>query len=283
MLFLILYLSILVVVFSDASKSIKPSTPSDLFIMPWMCLERCGDNSADITAEIAQFQVNRSSFTDVSFELFNLGPNSTLIVNNLTRVSNQLNALGLGTWPMISSYPYPPEFLTWMRQVFATPQPFFDSVISSAKKIGATGLNIDWEPTSAGPKVTKQDPIDYANFLDQLAVQAHLNGLKVSVDVATWSDIWDLKLIGATRVDYIANMETYVKNNTVWLQELAASLELLPVDKLVVGLECDVDLTDNDIALRLNALLAAKIKQIGIWKSPIPDSWWNLLDAFTKQ
>jgi len=278
MLFLILFLSILVVL-SDA-KSIKPS---NLFIMPWMCLERCGDNSEDIAAEIAQFQVNRSSFTDVSFELFNLGPNSTLIVNNLTRVSNPLTALGLGTWPMVSSYPYPPEFLTWMRQVFATPQPFFDSVISSAKLIGATGLNIDWEPTSSGPKITKQDSIDYANFLDQLAVQAHLNGLKVSVDVATWSDIWDLKLIGATRVDYIANMETYVKNNTVWLQELADSLELLPVDKLVVGLECDVDLTDSDIALRLNALLAAKIKQIGIWKSPIPDAWWTLLDEFAKQ
>jgi hypothetical protein len=252
------------------------------FVMPWMCLERCGDSSAEITAEIEQFRVNRSTFTDVSFELWNLGPNSTLIVNNLTKVSSELTSLSLGTWPMISSYPYPPDFLLWMRQVFATPQPFFDSVIADAKAIKATGVNVDWEPTSAGPKVTKQDAIDYANFLDQFAVEAHNNGLQVSVDVATWSDIWDLKLIGATRVDYICNMETYVKNNTVWLQELADSLELVPLDKLVVGLESDVNLTDNDVNLRLSALVNAKVQRIGIWKMPMPDNWWNLLNTISQ-
>jgi len=267
----------------DAQEQGDNARSPSTFVMPWMCLERCGDNSADIAAQLDQFRVNRSSFTDVSFELWNLGANSTLITNNLTKVSSELTSLGLGTWPMISSYPYPPDFLLWLRQVFANPKPFFDSVIASAKEIKATGMNVDWEPTSAGPKVTRQDAIDYANFLDQLAAEAHNNELLVSVDVATWSQIWDLKLIGETRVDYICNMETYVKNNTVWLQELADSLELVPLEKLVVGLESDVNLTDADVSLRLNALVEAKIKRIGIWKTPMPNNFWTLLNSVISQ
>ena len=77
-------------------------------------------------------------------------------------------------------------------------------------------------------------------------------------------------------------METYVKNNTVWLQELADSLELVPLDKLVVGLESDVNLTDNDVNLRLSALVNAKVQRIGIWKMPMPDNWWNLLNTISQ-
>ena len=29
----------------------------------------------------------------------------------------------------LSSYPYPPDFLAWMRQLFANPQPFIDACI----------------------------------------------------------------------------------------------------------------------------------------------------------
>lgn len=97
-----------------------------------------------------------------------------------------------------------------MRQVWAEPAPFFDAVVAAAQAASITGVNIDWEPTSGGgaPKLTKQDPIDYANFLDALAVALHAQGILVSVDVATWSKVWDLSLISATRVDYIMNMET---------------------------------------------------------------------------
>lgn len=30
---------------------------------------------------------------------------------------------------MISSYPYPPEFLDWMKQLFKNPKPFINEVI----------------------------------------------------------------------------------------------------------------------------------------------------------
>lgn len=60
---------------------------------------------------------------------FNLGADSTLVVNNLTMVRSTLQSMGVATNPMVSSYPYPPQFLSWMRQVFANPQPFIDSCV----------------------------------------------------------------------------------------------------------------------------------------------------------
>ena len=38
--------------------------------------------------------------------------------------------MGFEAWPLLSSYPHPPEFIDWMRQVFANPQPFIDEVIT---------------------------------------------------------------------------------------------------------------------------------------------------------
>ena len=226
------------------------SSAAALFSMPWLCLERCGDSSADIAAQLAQLAgPHRADFTAASFELFNLGPNSTLIVNNLTAVAAQLSALGLQTHAMVSSFPYPPEFLTWMRQVFAEPQPFIDALAAAVLAANISAVNIDWEPTSGdgAPPLTKQDPVDYANFLDTLAGAMHAHGVLVSVDVATWSKIWDVAAIAATRVDYVMNMETYVTNDTVWLQEFADSLALIPREKLVVGLENHENLSDASL------------------------------------
>jgi hypothetical protein len=265
-----------------------PALASSLFVMPWLCLERCGDASADIAAQLAQLgdPAHRGDFTAASFELFNLGPNSTLIVNNLTSVYAPLNALGLQTFAMVSSYPYPPEFLTWMRQVFAAPQPFIDALVAAVLAAKITAVNIDWEPTSGAgaPVMTKQDPVDYANFLDVLSLALHEHGILVSVDVATWSDIWDLKLISATHIDYVMNMETYAVNDTVWQKEFAASLELVPASKLVVGLENHENLTDASIKMRFDAMAAASppVRSIGIWRAGIEDSWWPYLDAFAR-
>lgn len=107
-----------------------------------MCLERCGDNSSMIMYELIQISEHRDIITGVSFEMFNLGPNSTLVQNNLTIVGPVLVAMGLETYPMVSSYPYPPEFIDWyifkyanwigyrMRQVFKDPYPFMMEAIT---------------------------------------------------------------------------------------------------------------------------------------------------------
>lgn len=91
--------------------------------MVWMCLERCNDTSHDIQNSIAQASLLGPKLPLVAFELYNLGPNGQLITNNgLTNVGPVLKGLGKQTFPMISSYPYPPEFLSWMRQLWNDPK-----------------------------------------------------------------------------------------------------------------------------------------------------------------
>jgi len=46
------------------------------FVMPWMCLERCGDNATQIAFQLTQFAANSSVLNAASFEDFNLGPKS---------------------------------------------------------------------------------------------------------------------------------------------------------------------------------------------------------------
>ena len=45
-----------------------PLAAGALFSMPWLCLERCGDSSADIAAQLAQLAgPHRADFTAASF------------------------------------------------------------------------------------------------------------------------------------------------------------------------------------------------------------------------
>ncbi|RYG44081.1 hypothetical protein EON67_12165 [archaeon] len=156
-------------------------------VMPWLCLERCNDTSSDIGNQLAQFSVNSSVLNAAAFEDYNLGEGGVLVKNNLTQVAGKLRGMGVATYAMVSSYPYPPQFLTWMRQVrlptrlptacqlcvcvprlvrsmksyatcqptacphvqvFADPQPFIAACIRAARTEGLTGFNIDWEPVS---------------------------------------------------------------------------------------------------------------------------------------
>lgn len=254
--------------------------------MPWLCLERCGDNSADISMQLKQFAVNSSVLNAAAFELFNLGPNSTLVVNNLTQVAGTLHGDGIPTFAMVSSYPYPPDFLLWMRQVFANPAPFIDACITAAKQYSLTGFNIDWEPTdgNGAPKPTKQDAADYVTFLDTFSKAMHGAGLKATVCVATWSEIWDIPAIAATEIDLIMDMETYTEDWTTWQTELADELATIPAAKLVVGLETVKDSNGQpystaELAQRFGALKAAGVRSIGVWRSGIPGNWWPFLLA----
>src|SRR5690349_4220574 len=79
-------------------------------VLVWMCLERCDFNSSQIEGQLQQIGqlLNDRALTAVNFELFNLGPHSTLVTNNLTAVASRLRAMGVRSrQAMISSYPYP--------------------------------------------------------------------------------------------------------------------------------------------------------------------------------
>ena len=184
-------------------------------IMSWLCLERCGDNSTYIQYQLNQIQANVNRFKSISFEIYNLGPNSTLIQNNLTDVSNIINAMGLETYAMISSYPYPSNFIDYMREVFNNPTPFINDCIINAKEKKLTGYNIDWEPTNSDD-ITQEDSINYANFLNRFSNEMHKHDIKVSVDIGLWSPIWNLTAISNTNIDQIITMNTYTNNKNTW-------------------------------------------------------------------
>lgn len=266
---------------TSSSSSSSSSSAPPFFLMPWMCLERCGDNSTVIQYQLQQLTVNISKFTGVSFEDYNLGPNSTLIKNNLTQVASLIPST-LQRWAMISSYPYPPDFLYWMRDVFTNPQPFIDSCLAAAKTEKLSGFNIDWEPTdgNGAPVPTKEDAVSYAQFLQTFTVAMHQHGILTSVDVATWSPIWNYTLIGQTDIDYVCTMGTYTSPWNTWQEQFQYGLANLPKEKYVVGLEIDDSINSTDVQLRFQAIQQANIHQIAIWRMTIPDFWWSFIDNF---
>ena len=269
----------------DADANKLRINADELFVMPWMCLERCDDSKKNIEYQLTQLAVNVSTFTSVSFEDYNLGANSTLIKNDLSQVAKTVNVLNLESWAMISSFPYPPDFLYWMREVFMNPQPFIDACLKAAVEENLTGFNIDWEPTSCDtcPLTTDQDALDYANFLNVFANAMHEKQLLASVDVATWQPIWNIEAISATNIDYIMTMNTYTTTWESWESAFNKMVAIIPREKFVVGLECDVDLTEDDLKKRFDTLNKNGIRKIAVWRTGIPDLWWPYLDAFTNK
>lgn len=248
-----------------------------------MCLERCGDTAADIAAQLAQLAANASSFSAVQFEAFNLGPGGALVVNNLTDPGPAVRALGLEAWAMVSSYPYPPQLLGWMRQLFASPQAFIAACVAQVEARQLAGINVDLEPGGGGssPAPTPQDALDYAAFLSKLAAALHAKGARLSVAAAGWSPIWNLPALGASGVDLVEWMGTYTANLTLWRAQLEEAVAAVPADKLVVGLEAGA-IDAAGLALRLEPLQAAGVRRLGVWRMGIPPQWWPFLDAWRR-
>lgn len=101
-----------------------------------------------------------------------------------------------------------------IRAAFSAPQKFIDSVVTLLLdgERNVTAVNLDFEPHGTNPPVgpvpTKADGVAYAEFLTTFADAMHARGIKVSVDVATWTSFWDYSAIGKSSVDYVCDMES---------------------------------------------------------------------------
>ena len=97
--------------------------------MAWLCLEFCGENSTVTQAYLDDLSHHMDQMTAVSFERYQLAANATLVRAEVTDVVGQLQAMGVKeTWPMLSSFPHPPEFIDWMRDAFANVEKFTQQV-----------------------------------------------------------------------------------------------------------------------------------------------------------
>jgi hypothetical protein len=114
-------------------------------VMPWACLEICGDdirNDFQQIQEHAPLPIGDGSLTSISYEMYQLGSDSTLIALNLTDVTSlALNDWKMGAFPMIISVN-----ISNLRSLWSNPQPFIDSAINEASKYSFSGFNIDFEP-----------------------------------------------------------------------------------------------------------------------------------------
>ncbi len=213
----VLVLSLFGVLLNASSILARGSSNSKNRILVWICLEFCDETQQQINSELLEIEAHKDIISAVSFEKYTLGPNSTLVDNHLTEVADKIVSMQVEAWPLLSSFPHPPEFIDWMRTVFANPQPFIDSCVSVAKAGKFTGFNLDWEPTDA---VTSEDGTNYANFIGTFADALHKEGLLLSVDVATWSPIWNYTAIAATSADYVISMGTYTATDTSFSSQL---------------------------------------------------------------
>lgn len=251
--------------------------------MVWMCLEDCGDSANEIKNQIETIIEHRDLITAVSFEKYTLGANSTLVTNtNLTDPTLTISSIGLESWPLLTSYPHPPEFIDWMREVFANPDPFITSSIEEAKQFNYNGYNLDWEPTD---DVTDEDGVEYAAFVTYFADKLHDYGLKLTVDIATWSPIWNYPLLAQTSADRFISMGTYTSTDSSFTNQLDKLVDTFGPEKSGVGLEMVNASTGGRIPLdevqwRFEQIAASRAVEVDIWRMPVPPLWWRSIQEF---
>jgi len=238
-------------------------------VMPWMCLERCEEN---IGADLAQIHDHREEITAVSFEAYDVGDEADLVWNGFTPVNDAIISMHLTNVPMITT-----ASLRRLRTLFRNPTGFVHDAVKAAVKHNYAGYNIDFEPDDQG---NATDAAQFAVFLDLFAKALHAKGKTLSVDVAGWNAIWDFQLIAAVSVDKVITMDTYVKDDAEFLTELNRAVQDIGIAKLGVGLECDVNLTDSQVAYRFQAIQSVGALEIDIWQSPIASNFWSYLKEF---
>ena len=80
-------------------------------------------------------------------------------------------------------------------------------------------------------------------------------------------------------------MSTYAGSADVWLRMFHQAVTQIPSSKLGIGLEMvnpnnNQPLTDAELDLRFTHIIAAKIEQVDIWRSPLGENWWPFLEKY---
>jgi hypothetical protein len=119
------------------------------------------------------------------------------------------------------------------------------ALTSIARAANVSGINMDLEPVST--PTTSADAVAYAGWLSALKASLHTIGVRLTVDVATWSPmIADFATL-APSVDRLMDMETYNGASLSQWQGYYNELinESLDRNIAAVGLGCWVDSSTN--------------------------------------
>jgi hypothetical protein len=177
--------------------------------------------------------------------------------------------------------------LLWNNNVTAVEQ-----LTEMAVQYNISGWNIDLEPNS-DPSTTTADAQAYAAWLTALKASLHPHGVRLTVDVATWSTmIADFSVL-APSVDRLMNMETYNADSLSQWMRYYQSIVNDQIDRNVVGigLGCWVDsstngtwsVTPESAAQRIAQIKLDNVPEIDMFRLlPItgpPSSPWALRDT----
>lgn len=265
------------------------------YVMPWMCLEIC-DSAEAVQEQLADLRKHADVLSGVSFERYTLADDCKLVtLDYVSDVRGAVAAMGLDTWPMITSYPHPDEFITWMRKLYfdaSCGDAFIQQARAEASKFGYTGFNLDFEPTrnNVTAPITKADSAAYAAFVGRFATALHADGVKLGVDVAQWKtapdgpSIWDYNALATTAVDKGISMGTYCSNDDTFQKEVEATVAAFG-PRAGIGLQrinaSDNSLfSDEEVAFRFRTARAAGVTEIDIWDTPVPQNFWKHVTAF---
>jgi len=258
-----------------------PYTIAGNSVLAWMCLEICQETPAQISANIQQIRDHSDIIGAVSYEKFTLGSGGQFVdfssTYNLTDVSDLLPKT-VKRSPMLSSYPHPPEFLDYMRTLFADPFPFIRDAIAYSRTFNYSGYNVDFEPTG---NATAADALNYVLFLGNFSRQMHLVGKELTADIASWSAIWDFDLLAANSgVDRLITMDTYASSLATFTTALNKAVKSIPLPRLGIGLDTENNYTSTDLTSRFALIKQADIEEVDLWKLPVPDNLWPFLKTF---
>jgi hypothetical protein len=242
-------------------------------VLVWMGLERTHE---DIRKCLDMIRAHRDVITKVSFEKYDLGWNSSLIVNNFTDVFPEIKNMGLETYPMITTVN-----IVKIGQLVKNPKPFIDECVSVAVQRGYTGFDIDFEPNNATAELAKP----YAEFLTLFANALQEKGKKLTVDIASWTPFWDFEALAVTTVDRIHTMDTYATKIETFQTRLEKVLHYFKLEKLGVGLDwIDPKFTEDQVKARFDLIMKHDIKEIALWEMPPRDEfYWKYVDEFAKK
>eukprot|EP00038_Savillea_parva_P009726 m.185453 g.185453 ORF g.185453 m.185453 type:complete len:325 (-) comp16453_c0_seq1:58-1032(-) len=125
-----------------------------------------------------------------------------------------------------------------LRMVFDSQEEFISDAVNGAVALGLDGINLDFEPYSAGGGrigVTNADGMRYAKFVDALAAACHAKGLTLSLDYFSNLAIWNLGALNDTQIDTLISMDTYVQDNATMEAYTQVALGYIDPGRLGVG------------------------------------------------
>jgi len=242
-------------------------------VMPWMCLERCGENIKSDLDEIVR--LGPSVFPSVSIEAFDLDWGANIKDCGYSRVGPQLVNAGIMVQPMITT-----ANIGKLRDLWKDPKGFISQAMNVARnnKGWITGFNIDFEP-EGGEDPTHQDAVNFANFLDLFAKALHAEGFYLTVDIANWSPLFEDDILAKTDVDRFITMSTYSVGLDRF-KEIVKDKAAAYGKKAGIGLSTSYHFTGEDVKARLDVVRQANIDTFAIWQAPVPSDWDPYLKAF---